>query len=162
MRIALLAAIAATAGCSTMVREESVSPTQVLAGPYELRVSVTPKAVRPGEKVVVSVEFENTGTADLWIPRRQEVFLGYSQEGTSGGYWSSSCDGIRYVRLRQKEKMRYDLPFDVPTVFGIIEVYASFRRDISAPLVVNRWYPATKEEANQTPEPTAAAGRGSS
>jgi len=154
MRFALLAAIVAVTGCHSVMQEENVAPNQVLAGPYALRLAVAPKTVRPGEKVVVSVEFENTGVSDLWIPRSREIFLEYRSGSGGGGSFSSSCDGIRYVRLHRGEKIKHELPFDVPIDFGVIAISISIRPDVSVPLTVERWYPQASETSSpSTPPP---------
>lgn len=145
MRIVWPLLIAVLAGCQSLPREEAVAPERVLAGPYLLRLDVSPKTARPGERVTVIAEFKNTGSGVLWVPRRRELFLGYRQGGAGGESWSSSCDGILYVRLQPRQSVRYELSFEVPSLVGQIEIYTSVRRDIAVPLTVESWFAPQKE-----------------
>ena len=159
MRLASLLMVLTLAGCQSMPREEAVAPERVLSSPYLLRLDVVPKAARPGERVTVIAEFENIGGEKLWVPRRRELFLGYRQDDTSGESWSSSSDGILYVRLQPGQIVRYNLSFEVPSLYGQIEIYTSVRPDITVPLIVERW-PLPQREANQALQPTPLTRRG--
>jgi hypothetical protein len=92
--------------------------------------------------VYAAIEFENTGRDVLWIPRRREVFFGYEQKSgfgvSSGEEWSSSCDGIQYVRVKPGQKVRYEKGFIVPALKGEIDVYITANRAVTAPLLVDR------------------------
>ena len=148
----------ATSGCHSGLTESSstLADVDVLAGPYQLRLSVSPKSAVPSDHVTVSVEFENTGSAALWIPRNQETCLSYEQGGTSGGGLTpSSCDGIRYVKVSPGKVVRYEKDFVVPPLYGEIKIHLLNRRDISVPLEVKR---GPNSEGSVSQQPTPGAG----
>jgi hypothetical protein len=139
MRAAVLPLLIAVAGCQSVVMEDEVSSDHLLKGPYELNLAVNPQAAHPGDRVIVTVEFLNTGNSFLWVPRAREAFLGYQLDGAGGESWSSSCDGIKYIRLGPGAKMRYELPFEAPLLYGDVKVFLGVRRDVSVPLKVKKW-----------------------
>lgn len=137
--LVVIAAVLFLAGCHSAPREEDVPAERVLASPYSLRLAIVPESARPGEQVTVTAEFTNTGSTALWVPRKRELFPQYRQEGGGGGSWASSCDGIRYVRLRPGESVRYEIPFEVPLLdAGTAEIYFPIRPDIAVRLTIIR------------------------
>lgn len=139
MRLVTIAVALVLAGCNSAPREAAVSAERVLATPYSLRLSVRPESARPGEDVTVIAEFANTGGTTLWVPRKRELFPQFRQKGAGGGSWASSCDGIRYVRLRPGQSARYEIPFHVPALdAGTAEIYLPVRPDIAARLTIIR------------------------
>jgi len=137
----LLLSIAAS-GCHSGLVEQSVPLADVLAGPYALRLSVNPKSASPGEHVTVAVEFENTGTATLWIPRRQEICLSYEQDGAGNGHLPpSACDGLRFVKVSPGKTVRYENDFGVPAGNGNVKLFLLNRPDVSVPLEVKKSAP---------------------
>src|SRR5688500_19166211 len=105
-RFALIAAIAIAplTGCRSSLASRGSEPTKALTGPYELRLFLDRKSAAAGELVYATVEFENTGSTDLWIPRRREIFFGFEQKSTFGvsmsESWESSCDGLQFVKVK--------------------------------------------------------------
>lgn len=128
-----------TIGCHSGLTERSVPLAEVLAGPHELRLSVSPKSASPGDHVTVTVEFENTGKETLWIPRDQETCLWYEQGGASGGsLLPSACDGLRHVKVSPGRKVSYEKDFVVPALYGEIRIYVWNRRDAGVSLEVRK------------------------
>jgi hypothetical protein len=150
----LVVASAWLSGCQSTLILSGDTPVKALSGPYELKLTLDRKSASPGELVYASIEFENTGSDVLWIPRRREVFFGFEQKGASSESWESSCDGFQYVRVKPREKVRYEKGFSAPDFYGEVSVYITVDRKVSAPLVVK------KKEPNQPPA-TAPSGRGS-
>lgn len=127
-------------GCSSSPVSDSVPPSQALAGPYALRLSLDRPAASPGDIVMVSVEFENTGSRDLWIPRRREVFFGWEathKGGTASAIsWQSSCDGLEYVRVKPGRIVKYEKGFETPALYGEIQVFVTVSSGVKVPLVI--------------------------
>jgi hypothetical protein len=134
----LLAASLLLGGCQSALILSGNASVKALDGPYELRLTVDRRQAAPGQLVYASIEFENTGSNVLWIPRRREIFFGFEQDGASSESWSSSCDGLQYVRVRPGEKISYEKGFLVPGMAGEIKVFVTANRKVAAPLLVQR------------------------
>lgn len=152
--------VAIQAGCQSGLVSEAVDPARALAGPYALRLALDRPVASPGETVLVSIEFENTGPGDLWIPRQREVFFGYEQKSEFGEVsaeeWQSSCDGLEYVRVKPGRRVKYEKDFPVPAQYGEIGIFITANREVKVPLTVVR-----KEPKAVVPvAPPRAAGSG--
>jgi hypothetical protein len=153
----LFAACLLLSGCQSALTLSGDVPVKALSGPYELRLTLDRNSAEPGELVYASIEFENTGSDILWIPRRREVFFGFEQKGpfhASSESWESSCDGLQFVRVKPGQKVKYEKGFAAPGFYGEVGVFITADRKVFAPLVVK------KKEPNQTLQPTAPSGRG--
>jgi hypothetical protein len=121
-----------------------------LDGPYELRLSLDRASVVQGETVTATIEFKNTGKRVLWIPRQREIFFGFEQENTSSESWTSSCDGLQYVKVKPGRTIRYEKAFQAPGMEGEVRVYVTADRKVSSLLTVKRLSP--EEVSGLAPE----------
>lgn len=132
-------AFALLGGCQSPPALSGDVAVRPLDGPYELRLTLDRRSSSPGERVNASIEFENTGSDVLWIPRQREVFFGFEQKGpfeVSSEEGESSCDGLQYVRVRPGQKVRYEKEFAAPGIHGEVSVYITADRRVSVPLLV--------------------------
>jgi hypothetical protein len=138
LEAAVLSALLLLAGCASgNTRLEDVPLSQVLAGPYELRLSVIPTSASPGESVAVTIEFENTGQGPLWVPRNDRLFLNFRGSQDGGGNWSSTYDA-RSVRLGAGKKLEYTKNFQAPDVNGPIQIFLLENRSVHAVLEIRK------------------------
>lgn len=149
-----MAVAALASGCQSVRSAKAAAPIQVLSSPHELRVSLDRQVASPGDLVNATIEFENTGTGDLWIPRRREIFFGFEKRTefvwAKEEQWESSCDGIEFVRVRPRQRVKYEKGFVAPSLQGDITVYITANRSVRAPLRI------TRNEPPPAPEPTGA------
>jgi hypothetical protein len=127
-------------GCGSVPMSQAVDPNKVLRGPYELRLSLDRPTAYRGELVYASIEFENTGSETLWIPRRREVFFGFEKKtafgSSSSESWASSCDGLKFVPVKPGKKVRYEKGFAAPDMVGEVSVFITADRKVSTPVVI--------------------------
>lgn len=128
-------------GCPAALVLSGNAAVKPLDGPYELRVTLDRDSAHSGEEVSATIEFKNTGKQVLWIPRQREIFFGFETDNTSSESWSSSCDGLQYVKVKPGKTIRYEKAFVAPDLEGEVKVFVTANRKVSALLKVKRLSP---------------------
>lgn len=128
-------------GCPAALVLSGDAVVKPLDGPYELRLTLDRAEAFPGEQISATIEFKNTGKRILWIPRQREIFFGFEQDNSVSESWTSSCDGLQYVKVKPGKTVRYEKDFVVPGMEGEVGVFVTVNRKVFAPLVVKRLSP---------------------
>ncbi|MDQ5979788.1 MAG: hypothetical protein QG602_2763 [Verrucomicrobiota bacterium] len=128
-------------GCPAALVLSGNMAVKPLDGPYELRLTLDRDSVHPAEEVSATIEFKNTGKRVLWIPRQREIFFGFETANTTSESWSSSCDGLQYVRVNPGKTIRYEKAFVAPDMEGAVKVFVTANRKVFALLTVTRLSP---------------------
>lgn len=110
-----------------------------MASPYYLRLTLDRATANAGELVNARIEFTNTGTTNLWIPRQREISFGFETLIAGSGRMdltSSACDGLEFIRLSPGQKISYDKAVSAPEESGAWEIYIMGEGKVRAPLLI--------------------------
>jgi hypothetical protein len=101
-----------------------------------MRMSVSPTTAHPGDAVQVSIEFQNTSTSVVAVPKGYDVYLSYHSADGSGGAGGSKHSIEPEPRLRPGQSLRYTKEFVAPWSYGPVKIFTDVRKDVSTTLEV--------------------------